>query len=191
MLTKICTKCGIEKSLSEFHKLKFGKYGVNSVCKECIKLKNPQNKIRIENYYKKYPWLQVLTSINQRCNNPKSGAYRKYGKKNIKNYLTKAEIKELWFRDRAYKMNWPSVDRKNSKKDYIFDNCQFIEHSENSAKEKRKKVCQFDLQGNFIREWESMLYAQQKTGIWATNISKCCRDLRPYAGGFTWRYKDE
>ena len=36
MKTKVCTKCKVEKELSEFHKSK-GKYGVNSRCKVCIK----------------------------------------------------------------------------------------------------------------------------------------------------------
>lgn len=33
--TKQCTKCSEVKSISEFHKCKGGKYGVNSVCKSC------------------------------------------------------------------------------------------------------------------------------------------------------------
>ena len=33
--TKICTKCNIEKSITEFHKQKHGKYGVQSICKSC------------------------------------------------------------------------------------------------------------------------------------------------------------
>ena len=34
-ITKACTKCKIEKDLNEFFKMKKGKYGVRSVCKEC------------------------------------------------------------------------------------------------------------------------------------------------------------
>lgn len=34
---KICTKCNIEKELSEFGKQKAGKYGVDSRCKICVK----------------------------------------------------------------------------------------------------------------------------------------------------------
>lgn len=36
--TKTCTKCGVEKELTEFHKHKLGKYGMNSVCKDCKKI---------------------------------------------------------------------------------------------------------------------------------------------------------
>ena len=37
MKTKVCTKCGKEKPLSEFHKRKESKDGYKSRCKECIK----------------------------------------------------------------------------------------------------------------------------------------------------------
>lgn len=46
--TKICTKCGIEKSLSEFHKNKDGRLGLAAACKKCksihhknVRAKNP------------------------------------------------------------------------------------------------------------------------------------------------------
>jgi len=35
--TKVCSKCGKEKSVTEFHKHKGGKYGVRSACKACVK----------------------------------------------------------------------------------------------------------------------------------------------------------
>ncbi|MCA9367635.1 HNH endonuclease [Candidatus Kaiserbacteria bacterium] len=34
-ITKVCTKCNVEKPLSEFHKSKSGKYGVRGECKPC------------------------------------------------------------------------------------------------------------------------------------------------------------
>lgn len=36
MQTKTCTKCGEEKALTEYHKNKTCKYGVNSQCKPCV-----------------------------------------------------------------------------------------------------------------------------------------------------------
>ena len=35
MISKVCTKCEIDKSLSDYHKQKSGKCGVASVCKLC------------------------------------------------------------------------------------------------------------------------------------------------------------
>lgn len=36
-IMKTCTKCNIEKNLSEFHKSKDGRFGVRAICKECIR----------------------------------------------------------------------------------------------------------------------------------------------------------
>ncbi len=49
-LKKICSRCGIEKSIKEFHKKKSGIFGVRASCKECRKISEPYNK----NYHKKY-----------------------------------------------------------------------------------------------------------------------------------------
>ena len=35
MQTKICTKCRIEKTITEFYSEKSGKFGVKAICKEC------------------------------------------------------------------------------------------------------------------------------------------------------------
>ena len=37
MSTKTCTKCGVEKDVSEFYKTKTGKHGVGSRCKICVR----------------------------------------------------------------------------------------------------------------------------------------------------------
>jgi hypothetical protein len=34
---KICKKCNIRKSINEFHKMKNGKFGVRTICKECLR----------------------------------------------------------------------------------------------------------------------------------------------------------
>ena len=43
MSTKICTKCNIEKSITEFYKQKAGKYGVKAECKLCCKKRKKQH----------------------------------------------------------------------------------------------------------------------------------------------------
>ena len=62
-------------------------------------------------YQKENPWSRSWHNINARIG--------KKSYKNIKNYLTFADLKFLWLRDKAYKMKRPSIDRKDSKKDYI------------------------------------------------------------------------
>ncbi len=53
---------------------------------------------------------------------------------------------------------------------------------------KMRAVEQYDLNGNLIAIFESIYQAYQKTGIYATNISKVACGERKKAGGFIWRF---
>lgn len=53
-----------------------------------------------------------------------------------------------------------------------------------------RKVVQYDLQGNQIKEWASIRGASVAVGVYEANISACCRGLRNKAGGYIWKYKD-
>ena len=56
-----------------------------------------------------------------------------------------------------------------------------------------RKIKQFDLEGNFIREWDSIVDAAQALNIDKANIGHCCRHTINHnsAGGYIWRYKDD
>lgn len=49
-----------------------------------------------------------------------------------------------------------------------------------------KKISQYDLDGNFIKEYITMREAQINSN--ANNISKVCRGLIKSSGGYIWRY---
>lgn len=53
---------------------------------------------------------------------------------------------------------------------------------------KAKEVFQYDLNGNFIKRFDSPIDAEKETGIARQNISKVGRGLRNHAGGFFWTY---
>ena len=57
-MKKPCTKCNIEKDLSNFHKRKGGKFGLRSYCKECAKVMGKKyvknNKKKRQETCKKY-----------------------------------------------------------------------------------------------------------------------------------------
>ena len=93
------------------------------------------SKINIESnrrFKKKNPWIESFYKIGQRCNNPRCKNYPRYGGRGIKSSITKEEIKVLWFRDKAFNMNYPTIDRKDNDGNYEFSNCQFLENSINS-----------------------------------------------------------
>ena len=147
-------------------------------------------------YYRKYPWKNILVSIKQRCNNPNDISYKYYGLKGRKCRITSEELEFLWFRDKAYDMDMPSIDRKKSNKDYTLDNCQFIEFKNNVIKGNReshiKPILQSDLNGKFIKKFNSIIEASLICNIDQSNISKCCRKIPNYktCGGYKWKYKE-
>lgn len=53
----------------------------------------------------------------------------------------------------------------------------------------KKEVLQFDLNGNFIREYMSLGEAERQTNIFFTSIGACCASKRKTAGGFIWKFK--
>ena len=58
------------------------------------------------------------------------------------------------------------------------------------ASEKRfKKVIQLDLNDNVLNEFESIKQAEQKTGIDASSICRCCNGKAKSAGYYKWRKK--
>jgi hypothetical protein len=55
----------------------------------------------------------------------------------------------------------------------------------------KKVVLQYDLSGNFIKEWLGLDIIQKELVINKSNIANCCRGIAKSAGGYIWRYKDE
>ena len=51
-----------------------------------------------------------------------------------------------------------------------------------------KSVLQYDIHGNFIKEWPSVTDAEETLKI--HSIEKCANFKRKSAGGFVWRYKN-
>lgn len=215
MKIKKCTKCGIEKTISEFYKRKTGKFGVDSVCKECKRIQNrltdkiyrEKNKEKISKqkkiYYKKvqkyiknkkskdrkeHPEKYILKSIKERCLNKNHRFFYLYGGRGIKYFITEEEIRQLMIRDGYWKMKKPSIDHIDNDGNYTFENCRFIEMSENAVKNKRKPILQFDVNGEFIREWKSIREAERILKI--NNINKVLNNTYNYAGNFKWKYKN-
>lgn len=52
-----------------------------------------------------------------------------------------------------------------------------------------KSVLQYDLNDNFIKEWECCMDIQRELGVNHCNISNCCSGRIKSAGGYVWKYK--
>lgn len=56
-----------------------------------------------------------------------------------------------------------------------------------------KIIIQYDKNGNFIKKWYSITKASEETGIYHTQIRRCCNKYKNYktAGGFIWKFEGE
>lgn len=54
-----------------------------------------------------------------------------------------------------------------------------------------RPVVQLDKEGNEVARFRSLKVAQEMTGIFASNIGRCCREKHYTAHGYYWRYQDE
>jgi hypothetical protein len=181
MKSKICSICKIEKDLSCFYKNKKTKDGFDIYCKIC---NDKSRQLR----HKKEPWKRVYYHIINRCKNLNDKRYKNYGGRGIKCLITTEELKELWFRDVAYKMKNPSIDRIDNDGNYCLENCQFIEMVENSIKDRNKIILQFDLNNNFIKKWKSIKEASNILKIQRTQISNNLANRQLTCNKFIFKY---
>lgn len=58
-------------------------------------------------------------------------------------------------------------------------------------KQASKKILQYSLLGEFIKEWKSVSEASNYLGITASSISSCLKNKVKTSGGFQWKYYEE
>lgn len=100
------------------------------------------------------------------------------------------------------------IDHKDmNKQNNSIDNLEYVEHIENQHRlyksnkgfvikntlknnciKRRIKVKQYDLDDNFIKEYESILDAANNTPAKTGAISRCLTGKNRTAGGYKWKY---
>ena len=51
-----------------------------------------------------------------------------------------------------------------------------------------KKINQYDMNGKFIKTWNSIMDVERQLHISNSNISRCCNKYKNSAGGYKWKY---
>lgn len=157
------------------------------------KITNPKGKIyvgqsidcidRWEIYYKK------LNCKNQR---KLYLSLKKYGWENHKFEIIEECDLELLNKQERYWQEYYNVIGKNGL------NCRLTETNDKSGKDsnetrykKSKSLCkpilQYDLNGNFIKEWSSIKEVEEKLNL--SKVSGVCRGTNISSGGFLFRFK--
>lgn len=103
-----------------------------------------------------------------------------FGKKlslEIRNKISKSHIGKVFSEETKAKMRKPKTES----------------HILNLKKADRSKlyknIIQYDLDGNFIREWNGIITASKELKIGANNINSCLKGKYKSSGGFIWKYK--
>ena len=60
------------------------------------------------------------------------------------------------------------------------------EHNVNVSKAHLKPIIQYDLEGNFIKEWKGIVEAEK---FIKGDVGACCRGIQKTSGGFIFKYK--
>ena len=84
--------------------------------------------------------------------------------------------------------NLPQVDHiDNDKTHNYINNLQWITNRNNVRKGRNKPILQYDLNGNFIREWECANDVGREV---QSHICACAKGKLSTAYGYIWKYKN-
>jgi len=198
MKYKQCCKCKKFKPLNEFYKNHKNKDGLQYVCKTC-KSKKDIDYIRTKNglIIKMYSAQKTRVKLKR--------LKISYTIEELKKWILKQpnfdKLFNEWIKSGYEKMLIPSIDRLNDYKGYSFDNIQLMTWQENKTKycenaknginnKMARVVLQYDLNGNFIKEYYSAKNASIENNINYSNIINCCLGKRKTARKYKWEYKN-
>ena len=120
-------------------------------------------------------------------------AIQKYGWKNIKHEILFSGLNELDAKEKEVEL----IEKfKSFEKEYGYNLTKGGDGTVGLKRSKKqiqflkdllsKKVYQRELDGTFIKEWESIREAERETGIYRQNITACCYRKVFQANGYLW-----
>ena len=109
-------------------------------------------------------------------------AIRKYG---IENFAF--EVLEECSESQLNKKEIYWIDRFNSKE----AGYNMTEGGDTTANNWDRRVCQYSLEGKYLKTFSAIRAAARETGIDHATIGRCCNRKISHAGGFLWVYEGE
>lgn len=108
-------------------------------------------------------------------------------KGNVKNRFIHRLVAEAFLGKSNLSVNHRDENKKNNN----IENLEFMTIRKNIQYSKCKKIAQYNLNGNLIKEWESSAEVERLLMIPNSDIIACCRNKRKTAGGYIWRYTND
>ena len=90
----------------------------------------------------------------------------------------------------AKKLNANLAVRKR-KSEQLRSHIRTPEHCARISTVRSKAIDQLDSLGNVVASYDSAKEAEKQTGTHRSKICLVCKGIRPRAGGYCWRYKDQ
>ena len=106
---------------------------------------------------------------------------------NIHNKKTINHINGIKTDNRVEYLEWNTIT-ENNRHAYEIGIKKGRKGKDNSCS---KRVLQYDLEGNFIKEWESTMDIQRELNIRNSCISACCKGLYKQTHSYIFKYKND
>ncbi len=144
--------------------------------------------------------------MKNRCYNPNHGRYKWYGEIGVtvcNEWKNSFQSFYDWAMANGYEKGLYLdkdilCEQKNiSPRIYSPETCMFLTNSESSkdsiqrVKRKTKKVKQFTINDEHIKDFSSIIEASKELNISGGSISEVCKGKRKTAGKFKWEYVEE
>ena len=184
-MTKICSKCGIEKELSEFYKYKHGAYGYAPCCKKCardqVRERLARKKEAFENGEIKVPSEKTCStckitkpidyfSMNYFAGDLHSRRCKECDKEYKKQYS--ATHKEFLKERSAYFRNRDSeLIKKRKKTEYLRNRERYLSYQKKYRAENKEKIRERDKRYNTTHK--EQIKAQKQVAYW----QRICEDV--------------
>lgn len=170
------------------------KYGFDSHIKDTLEECSINQLKEREIYWKQYyldlhGWSSMLfCEIYDMGGGPKSKETKVKQSISQKANLAKPEIKEKRKINCTLAANRPGVQEKAvANTDWVTREINRLKSMDYSKL--KKPVLQFDIEGNFIKEWDGFIDIKKELGYDSSCIRPCCKGLRKNAYGFIWKHQ--
>jgi group I intron endonuclease len=169
------------------------KYGweahIHEILEECsIEYLNEREIFYKQQIVNKYGWeVTLFCEIYDSGGGPKSNKTKQKQSISHKIHLSKPEIKEKRKINCKIAANKPGVQEKAvANTDWRKRELNRILSMDYSKL--KKPVLQYDINGNFIKEWNGFIDIKLELNYDQSTIRKCCKNRQKTAYGFVWKY---